>query len=1275
MRFFADGPNIPDELLEARDRGNVVFLCGAGVSMPAGMPGFRRLAELVVDALGAPPKGTLREMLSLWDRRDISKTAKPPLDQIFNLLQQEYDESEVDYFIAKQLEAREGIHLGKHETILRLSKGADGNPQVVTTNFDHLFELAARDLHTYTPPGFPSLTSEEPLDGLVYLHGRIDLRVRPEEARQGLIVSSSDFGRAYLAEGWVTRFMRDLLKEYIVVLLGYSADDPPMRYLLQGLRSMDRRNQETIYAFVSNSEEDVEESWRDRGVEALVYPLVAGDHTILWNTLEAWAQRADAPLAWQQEIVELAKRGPRDLERHERGQVASLVRTIDGAKLFAEADPPPPGEWLCVFDRTIRCGKVERNHSGVLPQSGPLIEYGLDDDPPRLEGSDNEENPLGDHLLSLRSTDPYEGYVDLAEMPHQKDIAPPDRLSQLGFWIAKVAHEPVVPWWAAKHKRPHPILIDRIERRIRQNNDDFPPLARSIWRLLFEKFRNVPDDDSPGSLFNVKQLIAAEGWTNGVLREFERSVAPYLKTESHPGRRLGRPPQSDWAELELSDIAEFQIGFPRVIDIESDVPDGVLPAVYRIGRRQLELTVEMLGDADLSAQEWMKFYLRNSTGAMRGDNPNIYLRWFRDLLSRMVETRPKLVRADISLWPNEDTYFFDNLRLFVWSFESLFSGDEITERLLSLSNDAFWDSYYGPELLHLLRDRWRQLPLEERYLLEQRVAQGPPKWNDEEEEEYRQRSSLASARVLGWLLEHGCDLSKKSLSILHELRNASPLWHPGLDKTADEPVGVAVGGWINSDDDPSLLINAPVSRIISLARANTSRSFEDKTDYLPFVGLVKQCPRKAMAALTREARQGDYPVEFWNHLLQDWPIDALPRLTWLLGARIARLPSEIMMKLRFDVFSWVEKHFPRLVMMDQARAWSILDGLLDRLFSGGDDATRSNISGVRVAGDSQGWSRRTIKHAENGPAGKVALLLIDLLRSWNPERGSGMPSEVRVRLERLVNAPGEGADHAVCVIADRFEWLLHLDPEWTRHFIIPWFDPDHPWSEPAWNGLLRRHRCATPELLSLLKTHFLGVFSRAKAWKWNDDGLQVLHEFLVQGCLRSSEDEAYLTYPEVRFALQTTDDIGRVQSIKYLYYRIERNHVSWHDFGKPFLEEAWPKESRFQSEDATITLSQIAGVSGDHFPEAVQTILPRLVPIYGGRGFLYRAVSGGGTEEFELATRFPDATLALVNKLVPNNPPERLSNLDLILDKIADAKSTLRQDWRWRRLKRIARLE
>jgi len=54
MRFFADGPSIPDELLEDRDRGRVVFFCGAGISMPAGLPNFAELARRVMLKLGTP---------------------------------------------------------------------------------------------------------------------------------------------------------------------------------------------------------------------------------------------------------------------------------------------------------------------------------------------------------------------------------------------------------------------------------------------------------------------------------------------------------------------------------------------------------------------------------------------------------------------------------------------------------------------------------------------------------------------------------------------------------------------------------------------------------------------------------------------------------------------------------------------------------------------------------------------------------------------------------------------------------------------------------------------------------------------------------------------------------------------------------------------------------------------------------------------------------------------------------------------------------------------
>ena len=54
MRFVTDGPSIPDTLLKERDLGNVVFFCGAGVSVPAGLPNFTDLTIRVMKALGTP---------------------------------------------------------------------------------------------------------------------------------------------------------------------------------------------------------------------------------------------------------------------------------------------------------------------------------------------------------------------------------------------------------------------------------------------------------------------------------------------------------------------------------------------------------------------------------------------------------------------------------------------------------------------------------------------------------------------------------------------------------------------------------------------------------------------------------------------------------------------------------------------------------------------------------------------------------------------------------------------------------------------------------------------------------------------------------------------------------------------------------------------------------------------------------------------------------------------------------------------------------------------
>jgi hypothetical protein len=52
MRFLPNGPDIPDELVAAQEKGQTIFVCGAGVSRTVGLPLFRGLVEGVYKELG-----------------------------------------------------------------------------------------------------------------------------------------------------------------------------------------------------------------------------------------------------------------------------------------------------------------------------------------------------------------------------------------------------------------------------------------------------------------------------------------------------------------------------------------------------------------------------------------------------------------------------------------------------------------------------------------------------------------------------------------------------------------------------------------------------------------------------------------------------------------------------------------------------------------------------------------------------------------------------------------------------------------------------------------------------------------------------------------------------------------------------------------------------------------------------------------------------------------------------------------------------------------------
>ena len=432
-------------------------------------------------------------------------------------------------------------------------------------------------------------------------------------------------------------------------------------------------------------------------------------------------------------------------------------------------------------------------------------------------------------------------------------------------------------------------------------------------------------------------------------------------------------------------------------------------------------------------------------------------------------------------------------------------------------------------------------------MVERRLVKGRARYDGESEEDFEQRRASESATVLDWLINQGCDLGGETRSVLPSLRSADPRWRPEWAETADRSRDVRVRG-VGTDSDPSPIIDAPISQIIPLARQHTGRAFPEPTVYSPFDGLVEQHPVRAVAALTHAARRGDYPAKFWRSTLREWPDEARHRLSLLFGARLARLPSETVVELRDDVFSWLQRHLPKLAAQDQPRALSIFDVLLEKLFTGEAE--------VEQSGEHQDRSRKTLNHAINAPVGKATELLLDLLNSQDPREESGVPLEIKSGLERLFGAPGEGADHAIYVVARQLRWLDYIDPEWVRTKIIPWFDLEHPHPalEPAWNGFVYSNGLPKPELFSLIKSDFLKVIVHAARWNWDDHSLQKLHEFLVLGCFCHQDNDAYITFEETRQILQKTNASGRAHSLWSFTRIVEENHA-WRRFGKPFLEK------------------------------------------------------------------------------------------------------------------------
>ena len=275
--------DFPDSIMDAVRNDHLVIFAGAGVSMgpPASLPDFPLLASLVAAGTG-----------------QVISENEPP-DRFFGQL--DHIGTEVHRLAAEKLSQQGDSSAPIHTDILRVFKNSE-SVRIVTTNFDLLFEHAINQLWGKSPEIYsaPALPIGKDFKGIVHIHGSII-------SHNNMVLTDRDFGRAYLIDGWARRFLVDLFQHYTVLFIGYSHDDPVMRYLSRAL-PVDGK----FKRFALDKESEPSDKWEFLGIDKISFPVSdPQDYEALNDGVKKLADYTNRTvLEIQQKVTELAESGP-----------------------------------------------------------------------------------------------------------------------------------------------------------------------------------------------------------------------------------------------------------------------------------------------------------------------------------------------------------------------------------------------------------------------------------------------------------------------------------------------------------------------------------------------------------------------------------------------------------------------------------------------------------------------------------------------------------------------------------------------------------------------------------------------------------------------------------------------------------------------------------------------------------------------------------------------------------------------------------------------------
>ena len=1254
MQFVKNGPDVPEKLLQAHEEGKVVFFCGAGISFPAGLPGFGGLVWNLYEKMGVTPNAVQEQALKL----EQFDTAVSLLEGVNQTNQWRRD---VRIAMAELLDPdySNSKSTATHQALLHLSKivnkeTKESKTRLITTNFDRVFhkarELEKLDYPTYQAPLLP--VPKNRWDGLVYLHGLLPEKINGTDL-DNLVISSGDFGLAYLTERWAARFVSELFRSYTVCFVGYSLNDPVLRYMMDALAA-DRLLGESppeMFAFGEFNKGKFEseyQQWKAKNVTPILYKSFR-NHYYMHETISKWADTYRDGLGGKEQIVvttAFSNPSSSDLHNDYARKLAWALSDPTGvpAKTFSQLKPSPSLAWLSILD------SIELNKDD-------LSRFRIDQ-----IGFDKQ---LTFSLFNRPARSADSPFMALSSYPHVETKWDKIMFS-LGKWLTCHLNNPDLVLFVLKrggrlHPQLHWFINHEIEEQRKSkaqgNNAYFNELKTKgpdavigedmmlIWELLLAGYCGQSGHDI--SLYSWISKYKYSPLTPTLKSELRSILSPRIQfkkpyslsiSESYEGiKKL-----LDWdINLASSFVHSALETLERSESWKSDIAK-LLPDFNSLLLETMELK-SMLNEAD----KYHDYTYIHQPSIKKHDQNKGYDDWtalielVRDAWLSLLSFDRGSAKNAIFVWWKTPFPLFKRLALFAVAEKDLISIEQINDWLEQDDSRWLWSVTVQRELMQLLPVLVKRLNDQERIRLLNNIINGPKKeWfrDDLSNQEFHRITQREIWLRLEKLRTPGVKFENKIERVYQVISQENPLWQ--LDKEQKEEFPF----WMGNGENYRNVVSSPEDEqeLIKWLKEKPDHDRWDEDDWSVRCKNNFDVSKNSLIALEQD---GIWIAERWREALQVWTENKLLSFkAWRhLSEFILNLDESKLVDISWNLSRWFKSNGKALSREQYFRYFDKLIALPYEIEEINDPITS----------------------AINHPIGMLTESLFQLWYAENPSDDEGLNTEFKERFEQIILSKRVVDQLGKVIITTNVLSLFRVAPKWTSVLVLPWFNWDgSELATLAWRSYLwspRLHKA----LLVTIKDDLLDT---ANHYIELADHKEQYARFLTYLALQKYDEyratelaNAFKSLPEealMHVASSLNDSLSN-SGDKFDEY--------WEHRIKVFLIKTWPKQAMI-TEQTVNQLALLCLNTKSYFADAF-TILKHSLRQIEDTEYLVRK-----TLDSKIICSHPYEVLGFLNQLIVDEPRFRApSKLNECLTKMIEFAPEIVGDERFVRLNTIVR--